>query len=58
MAGMTEHREVLFKELDFFFQTSELEQRRRLSPNLPTLAEYINCRQGTSAVGVTCFFME
>ncbi|RYP66135.1 hypothetical protein DL770_008853 [Monosporascus sp. CRB-9-2] len=53
-----EHREVLLKELDFFWQTPKLEQRRRLSPDLPTLDEYITCRMGTSAVGVTCFVKE
>ncbi|RYP77776.1 hypothetical protein DL771_000873 [Monosporascus sp. 5C6A] len=53
-----EHREAPFEELGSFWQTSELEQRRRLNPNLPTLDEYVTCHMGTSAVDVTCFFNE
>ncbi|KAF2467746.1 terpenoid synthase [Lindgomyces ingoldianus] len=53
-----EQRELLFKELEFFMETSEVEQRRRLSEELPTLDEYITCRMGTSAVGVTSAFNE
>lgn len=53
-----EQRELLLKELEFFMETSEVEQRRRLSDDLPTMDEYITCRMGTSAVGVTSAFNE
>ncbi|KAF2121055.1 isoprenoid synthase domain-containing protein [Lophiotrema nucula] len=53
-----DQRELLLKELEFFMETSEVEQRRRLSEDLPTLDEYITCRMGTSAVGVTSAFNE
>lgn len=39
-------------------ETSEVEQRRRLSEDLPTLDEYITCRMGTSACGVTSAYNE
>ena len=55
---ITDQRELLLKELEFFMETSELEQRRRLSEDLPTLDEYITCRMETSAVGVTSAFNE
>jgi len=50
------HRKILLRELEFFMETSELEQKRRLSPELPTVEEYSACRMGTSAVTVTTFF--
>lgn len=53
-----EHRELLFRELEFFMKTSEVEQKRRLSPDLPSLEEYVETRMGTSAVNVTSFFNE
>ncbi|KAF2180110.1 terpenoid synthase [Zopfia rhizophila CBS 207.26] len=53
-----EQRQLLLRELEFFMETSEVEQRRRLSEDLPTLDEYITCRMGTSAVGVTSAFNE
>ncbi|KAF4831147.1 Pristinol synthase [Colletotrichum tropicale] len=34
------------------------EQKRRLSPDLPSLEEYVETRMGTSAVNVTSFFNE
>jgi hypothetical protein len=46
------------KELEFFMETSETEQIRRLSKDLPTVDEYIACRMGTSAVGVTSAYNE
>ncbi|KAH6654009.1 isoprenoid synthase domain-containing protein [Truncatella angustata] len=52
------HRKLLFSELEFFMKTSELEQRRRLRVDLPTLDEYVSCRMGTSACNVTTFFNE
>ncbi|ORX95690.1 isoprenoid synthase domain-containing protein, partial [Clohesyomyces aquaticus] len=53
-----EQRELLLKELEFFMETSEVEQRTRLSEDLPTMDQYITCRMGTSAVGVTSAFNE
>ncbi|KAJ0273315.1 hypothetical protein COL940_009941 [Colletotrichum noveboracense] len=53
-----EHRELLFRELEFFMKTSEVEQKRRLSPDLPSVEEYVETRMGTSAVNVTSFFNE
>ncbi|KAK2758475.1 terpene synthase metal-binding domain protein [Colletotrichum kahawae] len=53
-----EHREMLLRELEFFMKTSEVEQKRRLSPDLPSLEEYVETRMGTSAVNVTSFFNE
>ncbi|KAF3804594.1 hypothetical protein GCG54_00012081 [Colletotrichum gloeosporioides] len=53
-----EHRELLFRELEFFMKTSKVEQKRRLSPDLPSLEEYVETRMGTSAVNVTSFFNE
>lgn len=44
------------QELVFFMETSEVEQRCRLSPSLPTAERYISNRMGTSAVHVTSFF--
>ncbi|KAF2871389.1 isoprenoid synthase domain-containing protein [Massariosphaeria phaeospora] len=53
-----DQRILIQKELEFFMETSETEQERRLSENLPTLDEYITCRMGTSAVGVTSAYNE
>ncbi|KAF2733669.1 terpenoid synthase [Polyplosphaeria fusca] len=53
-----DQRKLLLRELEFFMETSEIEQRKRLSDDLPTLDEYITCRMGTSAVGVTSAFNE
>ncbi|KAF5528452.1 Presilphiperfolan-8-beta-ol synthase [Colletotrichum aenigma] len=53
-----EHRELLFRELEFFMKTSEVEQKRRLSPDLPSIEEYVETRMGTSAVNATSFFNE
>ncbi|KAH0436035.1 terpene synthase metal-binding domain protein [Colletotrichum camelliae] len=53
-----EHREMLLRELEFFMKTSEVEQKRRLSRDLPSLEEYVETRMGTSAVNVTSFFNE
>ncbi|KAF5516045.1 Presilphiperfolan-8-beta-ol synthase [Colletotrichum siamense] len=53
-----EHRELLFRELEFFTKTSEVEEKRRLSPDLPSVEEYVETRMGTSAVNVTSFFNE
>ncbi|KAF4808338.1 Presilphiperfolan-8-beta-ol synthase [Colletotrichum siamense] len=53
-----EHRELLLRELEFFMKTSEVEQKHRLSPDLPSLEEYLETRMGTSAVNVTSFFNE
>ncbi|KAF4923082.1 Presilphiperfolan-8-beta-ol synthase [Colletotrichum viniferum] len=39
-------------------KTSEVEQKRRLSPDLPSIEEYVETRMGTSAVNVTSFFNE
>ncbi|KAF5513373.1 Presilphiperfolan-8-beta-ol synthase [Colletotrichum fructicola] len=53
-----ERRELLFRELEFFMKTSEVEQKRRLSPDLSSVEEYVETRMGTSAVNVTSFFNE
>ncbi|KAJ0358817.1 hypothetical protein COL154_008858, partial [Colletotrichum chrysophilum] len=45
-------------ELEFFMKTSEVEQKRRLSPDLPSVEEYVETRMGTSTVNVTSFFNE
>lgn len=39
-------------------ETSEAEQRVRLSPELPSMEEYMKTRLGTSAVRLTTFFIE
>ncbi|KAJ2983082.1 hypothetical protein NQ176_g946 [Zarea fungicola] len=53
-----EGKALLFSEIKFFIECSELEQSRRLSPDLPTIAEYQETRMGTSAVNITTFFNE
>ena len=40
------------KEIEFFLEMSEQEQRVRLAQKVPTLEEYWRIRIGTSAVGV------
>ncbi|KAK2595981.1 hypothetical protein N8I77_013493 [Diaporthe amygdali] len=52
------HREILLSEFQFFMDTSEAEQRIRLSSELPSTKEYTRTRMGTSAVNVTTFFNE
>ncbi|QSZ31558.1 hypothetical protein DSL72_001125 [Monilinia vaccinii-corymbosi] len=46
-------RQLLFEQLIFYIDCSEMEQRVRLSGKLPTVQEYWHFRMGTSAVGVT-----
>ncbi|PQE26796.1 terpenoid synthase protein [Rutstroemia sp. NJR-2017a BVV2] len=46
-------RQILLEQMLFFMDCSEIEQRVRLSGELPTIGQYWNCRMGTSAVGVT-----
>ncbi|TQN63795.1 (+)-eremophilene synthase [Colletotrichum shisoi] len=53
-----EHRELLFGEIEFFMETSEVEQRRRLSSELPTTEEYLATRMGTGAVNVCTILSE
>lgn len=45
-------------EMVFFMETSDVEQRRRLNDEVPTIEEYWACRLGTSAVGVTTVMFE
>ncbi|KAG6353738.1 hypothetical protein INS49_005447 [Diaporthe citri] len=52
------HRGILLREFEFFMETSEAEQRIRLSPELPSTEEYMRARLGTSAVNVASFFNE
>ncbi|KAK1634851.1 hypothetical protein BDP81DRAFT_451346 [Colletotrichum phormii] len=47
-----DHGQILFDEIEFFIETSETEQQRWLSPNLPSTGEYIATRMGTGAVNV------
>ncbi|KAF4629893.1 hypothetical protein G7Y89_g8253 [Cudoniella acicularis] len=53
-----DQRRNFMKEIIFFMEMSEIEQRRRLSPELPTIGEYWECRMGTSAVGVCIAMLE
>ncbi|KAM3072435.1 hypothetical protein ACMFMG_009236 [Clarireedia jacksonii] len=46
-------RRILLEQMVFFMDCSEIEQRVRLSDELPTIGQYWDCRMGTSAVGVT-----
>lgn len=46
------------KEMLFFMDMSELEQKRKLRNEIPTLEEYWACRMGTSACGVTTAMCE
>ncbi|KAF4876890.1 Presilphiperfolan-8-beta-ol synthase [Colletotrichum siamense] len=39
-------------------QAYGVEQKRRLSPDLPSVEEYVETRMGTSAVNITSFFNE
>jgi hypothetical protein len=55
---MLDQRERLLSELIYFMDTTEIEQRRRLSEELPTLDEYARCRMGTSAGSVIAAFNE
>jgi hypothetical protein len=55
---VADQRVLIQKELEFFMETSETEQVRRLSEDLPSVDEYIACRMGTSAVGVTSAYNE
>lgn len=55
---LADHRKILFREFEFFMETSEAEQRARLSPELPSTEAYMKTRMGTSAVNVTTFFNE
>lgn len=52
------HREILLREIEFFMETSEVEQRIRLSSKIPSPEDYMKFRMGTSAVNVTTFFNE
>jgi hypothetical protein len=45
-------------EMIFFMEMSDVEQRRRLNVEIPTIEEYWTCRLGTSAVGVTTVMFE
>lgn len=58
--GLTQagHREILLREIEFFMETSEVEQRIRLSSKIPSPEDYMKFRMGTSAVNVTTFFNE
>ncbi|KAL9078210.1 MAG: hypothetical protein Q9157_002863 [Trypethelium eluteriae] len=53
-----EQRSTLVDEIAFFMRTSATEQKARLAPEMPSLPDYIECRMGTSAVGVTCGIIE
>lgn len=53
-----DHRKVVFEELEFSMQMSEAEQRRRLSPDLPSIKDYMACRLGSGAVNICEIFNE
>jgi len=55
---MLDQQERLLGELIYFMDTTEIEQRRRLSEDLPTLDEYAKSRMETSAVSVVSAFNE
>ena len=48
---LTEERREMLREIEFFIEMSEAEQRTRLSDYLPTVKEYQHLRMGTGAVG-------
>ena len=48
---LTEERCEMLREIEFFIEMSEAEQRTRLSDHLPTVKEYQHHRMGTGAVG-------
>lgn len=53
IAGSEERmRRRFFQEMEYFVHATEIEQKRRLKNQLPQLEEYIDCRMGTSGVGV------
>ena len=41
----------MVEEIKLYIDASEEEQRQRLSPELPSVKKYWQCRMGTSAVG-------
>ncbi|KAF2655196.1 terpenoid synthase [Lophiostoma macrostomum CBS 122681] len=45
-------REIVYQEMAFYMETSETEQRIRLSGRIPTVTEFWDFRLGSSAVGV------
>ena len=45
-------------ELLFFIRMCEQEQRVKISPDLPTVEDYMSRRMGPSAVGVCLAIME
>lgn len=45
-------RRRFFQEMEYFVHATEIEQKRRLENKLPQLEEYLDCRMGTSGVGV------
>ncbi|KAL9057345.1 MAG: hypothetical protein Q9162_002419 [Coniocarpon cinnabarinum] len=49
---------TVLKEIEFYIQATETEQRRRLNTELPTVEEYWACRMGTSAVGACIVAMQ
>lgn len=55
---LKDQRERLLGELIYFMDTTEIEQRRRLSEDPSTLEEYAKCRMGASAVSVVSAFDE
>lgn len=55
---LIDKRERLLGGLIYFMDTTEIQQRRRLSEDPPTLEEYAKFRMGTSAVSVVSAFDE
>lgn len=53
-----EQKKRLLRELELYRDFSRFEKDRRQNPQLPTLADYITCRMGSSAVGVFLAFNE
>jgi hypothetical protein len=45
-------RELVYQEMAFYMETSETEQRIRLSGRIPSVTEFWDFRLGSSAVGV------
>ncbi len=54
----SEQRKVVAAEMMRYFDMSEVEQRIRLSGQVPTVEAYQEMRMGTSAVGVTLSLLE
>ena len=55
---MGEQRERLYREIEYWILSTEVEQARRSKPSLPEFGDYLATRMGTSGVRVLCILFD